>query len=191
MSCSRVLWVVTGAFALLLAGAGGIRGADDPARDDADDGSFGMTAPIACKEIIGYESYVPLPEPSLTRDEKLLVYLKPRNYKSERQGEKFHAHLTQDAQIRKRGDKAVLWSKPKIVDYSVKTDQPPRQIFFQNTISLKDLKPGEYALDVLLRDEVGQSAPATRTLFFKIVLAATKGPQSTEPARSVNRAGPN
>lgn len=149
-------------------------GRDDPAGDDRDDGSFGMSPPIACKEITGFEAYVPLEPVALTSDEKLLFYFRPRNYKTERQGQKFRAHLVVDAKIRKRGDKAVLWSKPKFADYDVTTEQPPRPIYFQNEVSLKALKPGEYALDVVVHDEIGQSRPAERTLQFKVVPVARK-----------------
>jgi hypothetical protein len=152
-------------------------GGDDPAREDRDDGSFGMSPPIACKEITGFEDYVPLEPAALTSDEKLLFYFRPRNYKTERQGLKYRAHLSVDAKIRKRGDKAVLWSKPKFADYDVTTEQPPRPIYFQNAVSLKALKPGEYALDIVVHDEIGQSRPAERTLQFKVVPVASKQPR--------------
>jgi hypothetical protein len=167
------------------AGAGGPPGST-PA-DDKDDGSFGMTEPVACKEIKGYEDYVPLKEAAMTADEKLLIYYMPLHYKTSRVAENFEAHLVQDGRIRRRGEKAVLWSKPRIVDYKVRTEQPPRLIFMRNTISLKTLKPGDYEFDIILRDEVGQSAPATRSLSFKVI--PSPSPSSSKGAR--NNPGPS
>ena len=153
----------------------------DPSRSrDEDDGSFGLSAPIACKEINGHENYVVLPHATLTSDEKLLVYYLPRHYKSARVGDKFEAHLTQEGRIRRRGEKAVLWSKSKILDYKVATDQPPRLIYLQNRIALKALKPGEYEYDIILRDEIGKPAPVIRTLSFTIVPAAESKADASE-----------
>ena len=50
---------------------------------------LGMTPPIACREIEGYEEYEPLPDAALTSDEKLLVYFRPRHYKSTKVGKKY------------------------------------------------------------------------------------------------------
>lgn len=148
-----------------------------------DDGSFGLTAPVACREINGYEDYVVLPGAALTADEKLLVYYRPVHYKSARVDGKYEVHLTQDGRVRRRGSKAVLWSKPRLLDYKVRTDTPPQLIYLRNTIALKGLKPGEYELDVVLRDEVGQSAPAVRSLPFRVV-------PSPDPTGGRGAAGP-
>ena len=137
--------------------------------DEPDDGSFGMTEPVVCREINGYEDYVVLPDAALTADEKLLVYFRPRHYKSRRVDGKFEAHLTQDVKVHRRGAKPVLWSKSKMVDYKVRTAEPPTLIFVRNTISLKPFKPGEYDLEIVLHDEVGQSAPAVRTVPFRVL----------------------
>jgi hypothetical protein len=166
------------------AGAGGPPGSTTAI--DKDDGSFGMTEPVACKEIRDFEDYVPLKEAVMTADEKLLVYYMPRHYKTSRVGENFQAHLVQDGRIRRRGEKTVLWSKARITDYKVRTEHPPRQIYIRNTISLKNLKPGDYEFDIILRDEVGQSAPATRSLPFKVI--PSPSPSTSKGAQ--NNPGP-
>jgi hypothetical protein len=142
----------------------GLSGGDAP-----DDGSFGMTEPIACREINGYEDYVVLPDAALTADEKLLVYFRPRHYKSAPVDGQFEAHLTQSGKVRRRGEQAVLWSKAKLLDYRVRTAEPPKLIYLRNTIALKGLKPGEYEFEIVLRDEVGRSKPAVRVLLFRIL----------------------
>ncbi len=147
---------------------------------DLDDGSFAVTKPIACKEIHGYEDYVVLPRAALTSDEKLMVYFMPRHYKSDRVGDKFSVHFTQDGRIRRRGEKAVLWSKNKLLEYEATTDRPPSQIFFRNTLGIKSLKPGEYDFDIILRDEVGKSEPAIRTLPFTVIAAPPPAKEKAE-----------
>lgn len=163
------------ALAVWLSCAVAAAGADDPvASEDADDGSFGMSPPVACKEVRGFGDYDPLSAPALTSDEKLLVYFQPRHYKTARVGEKYEAHFVQEGRIRRRGAKGVIWSKPKLLDFTASSVDPPRQVYLRNTISLKGLKPGEYDYDVVLHDAVGRSASAVRTLPFTIVEAAAK-----------------
>lgn len=139
-----------------------------------DDGAFGITPPIACREIRGFEEYEALPRAELTSDEKLLVYFTPRHYKSEKVGKKFAAHFVQEGRIRRRGEKAVIWAKPKILDYTATADTPPQLIYLRNTISLKILKPGDYDYDIILVDKIGRSEPAVRTLPFTVVPQAEK-----------------
>src|SRR4051794_700150 len=80
-------------------------------RGDEDAAGFGMTAPVACESIRGYEDYDPLARPELTADEKLLLYFRPLHFKSTARKGEYEAHFTEDVRIRRRGGKAVLWSK--------------------------------------------------------------------------------
>ena len=147
--------------------------------DDDDDGSFGFTTPVVCSEINGYDDFVPLPGARLTSDDKLLVYFKPRHYKSELVKDKFVAHLTQDARLRRKGEKAALQSKKNVLDYKVGTDTPPRNIYLRNSWSLKGLKPGGYEFEITLRDEVGRGAPAVRSVPFEVVAPKAAGEAGT------------
>ena len=141
-------------------------GADDP-----EAGVFSLTAPIACKEIKGYEEFLALADPALTKDEKLLIYFRPRHFKTTRKGNAFEVHLSQDGRIRKKGDKAVLWSKKNILDYKAVSDLPRPQVYLKNMIALKMLKPGDYVFEIVLRDEIGKSTSAVGSLSFRVVAA--------------------
>lgn len=141
---------------------------------------FGLTAPIACKEIRGYEDYDVLPNARLTRDEKLQIYYRPLHFKTRRKGEKYEVHFTQDGRIRRRGQKGVLWSKTNLLDYTATSASPSPPVCLRNSVALKGLSPGEYEYDLILRDEVGKSAPATKTLEFTIIA-------SPEPSTSEDR----
>lgn len=141
--------------------------AEDPG--DEDDGRFGLTRPIACKEIRGYEDYEPLKAVELTSEDKLLVYYRPLHFKSEKKGKVYEARLSQDGRIRRKGEKSVLYAK-KYLDYRpTKDGEPPSSLYIRNMVGLKGLKPGEYEFDIILKDEVSQSAPATRSIAFKVV----------------------
>ncbi len=132
-----------------------------------------MTPAVVCETIEGYEDYRPLPGASLTSDEKLLVYYRPLGYRVEQEGPSYRLRLTQDGQIRRRGEKAVLQKKAKLLDYEVKAKAPPGPIYLRNMISLKGLKPGEYDFDIILHDEVGAGPPAVQTVPFRVVPAAS------------------
>jgi len=128
---------------------------------------------VVCKHVQGYEDYEALPNAELTSDDKLLVYFRPRHFKIKPTGEKFEAHFTQEGKIRRRGEKTVVWQKAKLLDYNPKADTREMPIFLKNSISLKGIKPGEYQLEITLRDEVGKSVPAVKTVDFKIVPTKT------------------
>lgn len=173
--------------------------ADDPAPESAKEASqakpqspMKISPPVACRSIDGYESYEVLPGASLTSDEKLLVYYRPSGYRVEQLGGTAHFHITQDGQIRRRGEKAVLMRKEKLVDYEVKGDEALVPIYMRNTISLKGLKPGEYELDVILHDRLDQGSTAMESLRFRVipaVLPKTVDGDSTDdpPAKSAPR----
>ena len=135
-----------------------------------------MSPAVACKAIEGYEDFEPLPDATLTSDEKLLVYYRPTGFQTEPAGDQFRAHFVQDARIRRRGEKTVLRSKKKLLDFEVMSDLPPALVYLRNSISLKGLKPGHYELDIILHDKIGGGSPATQALTFHVVDASPAPP---------------
>lgn len=138
--------------------------------------TLSMSPAVACKSIEGYEDFEPLPDATLTSDEKLLVYYCPTGFQTEPAGDQFRAHFIQDAQIRRRGEKTVLRSKKKLLDFELKSDLPPALIYLRNSISLKGLKPGHYELDIILHDEIGGGSPSLQALSFQVVAAPPAPP---------------
>lgn len=147
-----------------------------------------MSPAVACKAVEGYDDYEPLPDATLTSDEKLLVYYRPTGFQTEQVDGKFRAHFVQDARIRRRGEKTVLKSRKRLLEYEVKSDLPPALVYLRNTISLKGMKPGDYELDIILHDKIGGGSPATQALAFQIV-AAPAGLPSPSPDGSLESAG--
>src|SRR3954451_14357458 len=105
--------------------------------DEANEPGLDMSKAIACASIDGYEKFEALPDAALTSDEKLLVYYRPLNYHTEKAGATKHIHLVQDGQIRRRGEKAILMSKAKMIDYEWKSTEPELPVFLRNTVGLK------------------------------------------------------
>lgn len=148
----------------------------EPAPSVPDESIFTMSPAVACTSIDGFEDYETLPGAALTSVEKLLVYYRPLNYRVEQSGPTRHIHLIQDGQIRRRGQKVVLMTKLKMVDYEWKSPDPERTVFIRNTISLKGLKPGEYDYDIILHDMLAPGEPTTRqTLHFQVIPPGPRG----------------
>jgi hypothetical protein len=142
---------------------------DDPAEPLA------MTDPVACRKIKGYEDYEPLDEPSIAPDEKLLIYTRVSGHSSRFLKGKYQVHLVQDVNIRKKGQKAVLWGRKKVVDFLGESDDEPRRLYLGTTLGLKGLKPGDYEAELILRDEFATKQMATQRLAFQVVATPTTG----------------
>jgi hypothetical protein len=154
-----------------------------------------MSDAVVCSSIEGFESYERLPDAALTSDEKLLIYYRPFGYKTALVDGMYQAHLIQDAQIHKRGQKAVLRKKLKLLDFKPRSQSPPDNLFVRNSISLKGLPPGDYDLTIILHDEVVKEPPATQSVKFRIVPAQDphkidkqSGSSDPKPSRQSNRA---
>lgn len=151
--------------------------------DEAAGERLSMTSARACRSIDGFEKYEVLPVAALTADEKLLVYYRPLHYRIEKSGSTNHVHLTQDGQIRRRGEKTVIVRKEKLLDYEFKSEASANFVFLRNTVSLKGLKPGEYEFDIILHDKLADSGVATQSLPFRVVAASLpKAEGKADPA---------
>ncbi len=150
--------------------------------EDVDDGSFGLSTPIACKDVRGFEDYEVFPEAAFTHDEKLIVYFLPRHFKAEKKGKKYEVRFTQEGRVKRRGEKAVLWTIPRTLEFKTEAETPPKSIYLVNRLALKDLKPGEYDYEILLRDAVSGIKAAPRIMPFTI-LPSPETKEKTEPDR--------
>jgi len=142
-----------------------------PDAEIQDDSSLGMSTAVACRSIDGYEQYERLDAPALTSDEKLLVYYRPRHYKIVRRKQDYVVHFSQDGIIRRKGEKAVVRIKKRLLDLESASQASPDFLYLRNTVSLKDLPPGDYEFDIVLRDENTPGSMAKQTLGFQIIPA--------------------
>jgi len=135
-----------------------------------------MSPAVVCRSIDGYEQYEKLRGAALTAEEKLLVYYRPLDYKMVQKDAVFTAHLTQDGQIRRTGEKTVLLRKQSLLNYEPKSPNPLGPIYLRNSFSLKGLAPGEYEYDIILRDEYEPGPPAIQSLKFRVIAPVLPGP---------------
>ena len=133
------------------------------------DSDLSMEPGVVCKSIDGYENYEPLPGAAQTSDEKLLVYVRPTGFKTEKVDGGYQAHLAPDFEVRKSGAKSVLLQKKKMFEYKPRGTEPPYRIYLKNVISLKGLTPGDYELTIILHDEIAKGPPATQVIKFKVI----------------------
>ncbi len=135
----------------------------------AKDTGLDMEPAIVCKAIDGYEDYEPLPGAAQTSEEKLLVYIRPTGFQSEKVEKGYQAHLTIDGEVRKRGEKGILRQKKKLLEYQPVYSTPVYFIYLKSSMSLKGLAPGDYDLTIILHDEIAKGATATQVVKFKII----------------------
>lgn len=154
-----------------------------------EEGTLTMDPAIACRSIKGFEDYERLPGPELTSDEKLLVYFRPYGYRIEEAKSSYHVHLSQDGQIRRKGEKTVLLRKAKLLDYEFTIDHAPYPIYLRNTFSLKGLKPGEYEYDIILHDDLAKTPPVTQSLHFRVIPAVL--PKTEETTETTDEPPPS
>jgi hypothetical protein len=149
-----------------------------------------MSKAVACSKVTGYEQYEPIEDATLTADDKLMVYYKPFNFQVERKGALYRAHLTQDARIRKRGEKAVLQRKDNMMTYKPENKSESMNLYVANTISVKGLSPGEYDLEIILHDRIGEARTATQVLPFRIKAAPKEDEKPVKKDDQKKPAGP-
>ena len=141
-----------------------------PARSDEPEG-LAMSKPVAVTKIHGFASFEPLPDATLTADDKLMVYYEPTGYTIERTKDGFRAFLAQDGKLRRKGRKEALWQKAPMFEYEAKDAAQPYRLYMRTDFAIKGLAPGEYELDLTVHDKLVKGSGTTRTVAFKVVPA--------------------
>jgi hypothetical protein len=179
--------------ALLLAAV--VEGAQDPPGEAQP--SLEMSKAVACRRVDAYEKFVPLPDASLTSEDKLLVYYRPLHFKVEavekpKPGYRYRARFSQDGRIRRKGEKTVLMKKDRILEYDPAFETPSERIYLVNYVGLKGLPPGEYEYDIVLHDALDEGSTTTQSLSFKIIPTprVDPPPKADEPDGPGGPAGP-
>jgi hypothetical protein len=143
-----------------------------------------MSKPVVVAKVHGFGSFEPVPDATLTPDDKLMVYCEPSGHAIEKTEDGYRALLAQDARLRRKGSKEVVWEKAPLFEYEVKDQAPPRALFMRTDMAIKALAPGEYELDLTVRDRLKKDAKATRTVGFTVVRAKEDGDRAeTEPPK--------
>ena len=142
-----------------------------------DEASLGMSPGIVCRSIDGYEDYEPLPaRPRRPTRSSSFTFARSASRTNSRT-DSTAPHLVPDFQVRRRGEKAIIFQKKKMFEYKPKERQPVRSIYMKAIVALKDsasnkrLPPGEYDLTIILHDEIAKCPPATQVVKFTVIPA--------------------
>jgi hypothetical protein len=147
-----------------------------PATAPADDPpALKMSKPVVVAKIRGFADIEPLPDATLTADDKLTVYYEPSGYTIEKTKDGFRAVFAQDGRVRKKGSKDALWQKTPMFEYEAKNEDPPYRVYMRTDLSLKGLPPGDYELDMTLHDRLAKGTRVVRTVAFKVIPARSEG----------------
>ena len=78
--------------------------------------------------------------------------------------------------IHRKNSKRILWGKKNIIDYDMKADYPPRNLYLGSIVGLKELPVGEYTVEILVHDRLKKNETRTATLDFRVVKAVAPKP---------------
>lgn len=160
-------------------GVGAIGPFDDPVLE--------VTEPVVCVQVRGFRDYDEREKIELTPVDKLVVYDEPSHHRVvfDTKLKKYRAHLVEDADIRKKGQDKPIRVQKAIVDYQPQSNDPPDTLYLVTTIQLKKLPPGEYELDLSLRDALEPlGKPVKKTIPFSIIQAPEE--PAAEPSEVSN-----
>lgn len=130
-------------------------------------GTLGYANFTMCSKIMGFASYVPLPEPVIDKNGTLLIYYEPINvYTSKRDG-MYEIWYTQDMTLLKENGEVVShWDD--ILTFHYTTKKPVMDLFAQNSINLEGQLPsGKYKFKATLKDKLSEKT-ATHIVDFEI-----------------------
>jgi hypothetical protein len=136
--------------------------------------ALAMTEPVACKKIRGFEDYDPLPNAVVVSGEKLLLYSRVTGHTIREEKGAFRAHLVEDVNIRKKGEKKVVWGRKKVVDFLADSKQPPERLYLGTTIALQGYRAGDYEAELILHDMLSPEATTTQKFEFKVEAAGRR-----------------
>jgi hypothetical protein len=128
-----------------------------------------MTKPVVCRKVHGFANFEPIDDPKFTVDDKVTIYYEPGGYTIEPTKTGFRALLIQDGRLRKKGSKDAVWKKDKMFEYEAVSKNRPYQVYLKTDLGLKGLAPGDYELDMTLRDGLAKDVSLMKTVGFTVV----------------------
>ncbi len=135
--------------------------------DLQNEGELGFQNFTLCSKILGFASYIPLPEPVVKKDGTLLVYYEPVNVYTNRRDGLYEIWYTQDMTLLDKEGKVISHWKD-ILSFHYTTKKPVMDLFAQNSIDLKgQLAPGRYTFKATLKDRLSEKT-AVKKIDFEV-----------------------
>jgi hypothetical protein len=129
-------------------------------------GELGFRNFNLCSNILGFGSYVPLPESVIKKDKKLQLYYEPMNvFTSKREG-LYEIWYTQDMVLLKPNGE-VLQEWKDILSFNYTSKAPVLDLYATNSLDLAGLVPGKYKFKAVLRDKL-KNKEVSKTIDFTI-----------------------
>lgn len=133
---------------------------------------FRVTDPIVCKAIRGLGQYERLDPPELTVYDKLLVYVEPSGFATRSMDGVAKGLLVQNGKVRAKGSKTVIFERQELLKVEPEIKVGRELFYLSATVGFKNLKPGEYTLDL---ETVDKAASPERKIMHVIDFRITPG----------------
>ena len=150
---------------------------------------FRVSEPIVCKSIKGFRNYERLDPPELTVYDKLLIYVEPTGFETKSQADVKKGQLVQNGKVRAKGSKTVIFERQELLKVEPELKIGHELYYLSATVGFKNLKPGEYSLDLETVDKLAQpERKISQTIDFRIIPGSD--PAETEkpkPAATVRK----
>jgi hypothetical protein len=130
-------------------------------------GELGFRNLAFCSTIVGFGSYVPLPNPALDKSGDLLIYYEPVNVFTSKKEGLYEIWYTQDMALLDEKE-AVLQEWPNALDFHYTTRTPVMDLWAQNSLTLGgQVPPGKYKFKAVLKDKLS-GRTAVKIMAFEI-----------------------
>jgi hypothetical protein len=130
-------------------------------------GTLAFREAALCSKVIGFGSYVPLPEPTIQQGGEVLLYYEPVNVFTNRVEGQYEIWYTQDI-VLEGEDGEILYEQEDLLAFHYYSRSPVFDLFATNSLSLGNLPPGDYVYKAVLKDQL-KDARANLALAFRIV----------------------
>lgn len=131
-------------------------------------GTLGFQNVALCSEILGFGSYVALPEPVVSSTGKIFIYYEPVNLFTVKKTGSYEVWYTQDLTMLDAAG-TVLQEWKGFLEFHYSATSPVLDTYAQNSIDLGgQIPPGKYQLRMNLQDKLGKKT-AVRTLAVEVV----------------------
>ncbi len=129
-----------------------------------------LSDPVACKSVKGFRDYIELKPTELTTFDKLMIYVEPTGFSTKTEGDKKKAHLVQNARVRAKGAKPLIFDRNELFSYEPALSTGRENLFLAASIGFKNLKPGKYVLELDTIDKLARpEMKITQIIEFAII----------------------
>ncbi len=116
-------------------------------------------------EAQSYGSYTKRPSNFFAADEKLFIYVEPKNYTIREEGGAYHIYFTTDFNVYDKDGK-LIGGQEAFSDFRYITATPVFELYLVITLNF-DLDPGDYTVEIVCRDKFSDKQASFKLPFKK------------------------